>query len=108
MHGITRKLIHELIQTWREKRGKELSIPEMLVNYIAERAHQKNEQSKGKEGGRLVRKLIADWVESPLQKEMSNNPEQYRRCREIHLAAVIPESTPASAAVAPEVAVRFV
>ena len=80
MHGITRKLVGEMQAAWREKRGRRLEVPEELVRHIAERAHQVNDKSKGKEGGRIVRKLIAEWIEAAVQRETSERPAEYRAC----------------------------
>jgi ATP-dependent Clp protease ATP-binding subunit ClpA len=85
MEGICRKLIAEMRQTWLEKRGKRLEIPEELVKHIATQAHQVNEKSTGKEGGRIVRKLIAEWIEAPLQRQISERPGEYRKSKSIVL-----------------------
>jgi ATP-dependent Clp protease ATP-binding subunit ClpA len=108
VEGITRKQIRELQERWRERRSRPLEVPEDLVRCLAERAHALNDKSRGKEGGRVVRKLISDWVEGPLQRAISAAPAEYRACDAVTL-----ELAPAGAAVthdapgAPAVAVRF-
>ncbi len=85
MEAIARKLLAETAEAWEAKRGKRLVLPEGLAAYVGERGHQLNEQSAGKEGGRIVRKLLSEWVESRLQRETSQRPEEYKRCRTVTL-----------------------
>jgi ATP-dependent Clp protease ATP-binding subunit ClpC len=109
MDGICRKLVTELCQSWAEKRGKRLEIPETLIAYIAEQANRLNEKSQGKEGGRIVRKLMADWLEAPLQRVISDRPGEYRGCQEIVLEFTAPGPVAAHAPPpAPVVAARFI
>ncbi len=109
MKGIARKLTSETIRNWSEKRGKRLEIPVDLVERIAAEAHRLNEQAKGKEGGRIVRKLLADWVEGPLQRAVSSQPDDYRRCTSVRIHVTQAErALPADQApAAPVVAVQF-
>jgi ATP-dependent Clp protease ATP-binding subunit ClpA len=103
MVGISRKLTSELQQNWAVKRTKTLYIPEALIDYVANQAHQANEKSQGKEGGRIVRKFIADWIEAPIQRAISNCPDAYRDCREVALRF----ASPAPNTLVPAVAVEF-
>jgi ATP-dependent Clp protease ATP-binding subunit ClpA len=80
IEGISRKLTSDLAQTWFAKRGKRLTIAESLVSRLAARSHALNEASGGREGGRVVRKVLADWVEAALQREVTQRPDEYRRC----------------------------
>jgi ATP-dependent Clp protease ATP-binding subunit ClpA len=108
MRGISRKLVVELQEVWREKRGKRLVVPEALVEYLAVVAHRLNERSDGKEGGRVVRKLLAEWVEAPVQREVSQRPQEYRDCEEVSLEFVPPESQSENGAIPlPTVTVTF-
>ena len=64
-----------------------------------------NEKSQGKEGGRIVRKLIAEWIEAKVQREISERPGDYRSS-----AAVIVDYAPNNnddPDAAPAVTVRF-
>jgi ATP-dependent Clp protease ATP-binding subunit ClpA len=94
MAGISRKLLAELQENWAAKRGKRLHLPEPLIAYVAEQAHQANERSKGKEGGRVVRKLIAEWVEAPLQRAVSQRPAEYRAADAVVLDFMPPQQPP--------------
>ncbi len=105
--GICRKQVGELRRSWREKRGKELVVPDALTEYVAAQAHRLNERSEGKEGGRIVRKLLADWLEAPLQRAVSAQVAEYRRCREIVLQVGIPEAAADAPPGAPSVTVQF-
>jgi ATP-dependent Clp protease ATP-binding subunit ClpA len=105
MEGIARKLVGEMQASWAAKRGKALEVPEPLVRAVAEEAHRLNQQSGGKEGGRVVRKLLSDWVEAPLQRAISERPAEYKACAAVILECDAPE--PAVPGVAPAVSVRF-
>jgi ATP-dependent Clp protease ATP-binding subunit ClpA len=108
MEGICRKLVGEMQQAWAEKRGKRLAVPETLIRHIADQAHALNEKSKGKEGGRVVRKLIAEWVEAPVQRETSRQPAAYRAASLVKVEHGPRESpAPTDGAVAPDITVLF-
>jgi ATP-dependent Clp protease ATP-binding subunit ClpA len=108
MAGISRKLVAEMQENWAVKRGKRLEIPECLVEYLAEQAHHVNEKSAGKEGGRVVRKLLADWVETRLQREITARSGEYRDCETVTLEFTPPTAPPVDGVpTAPEVSVRF-
>ncbi|REJ69529.1 MAG: ATP-dependent Clp protease ATP-binding subunit [Planctomycetota bacterium] len=89
MQGIGQKLIREMQARWSRKRGKQLVVPQELIDYIAAKSHDENSKADGREGGRIVRKLIADIVESPLQRAISDRPQDYRNCGRVALACTI-------------------
>ena len=95
MRSIARKLISELNASWLERRGKQLDIPEALADYIGSAAHRLDERSGGREGGRVVRKLLAEWLESPLQREMTARAGEYKLARTIGVQFRHPETSPA-------------
>ena len=78
MEGICRLQIEQMQQTWQEKRQKRLEVAEELVQHIADKAGALNEKSSGKEGGRIVRKLIADLVDTIIQCQIAERPDEYR------------------------------
>lgn len=79
MEHITRRMLSDLQKDWNSKRGKRLEVAEELIEVLGKRGHQLNEKSKGKEGGRIIRKLIAEYLESNVQKRIAEEPEQYKR-----------------------------
>jgi ATP-dependent Clp protease ATP-binding subunit ClpA len=109
MASIARKLVAEVQSGWRHKRGKELEIPEALVEHLATQSHRLNERSKGKEGGRIVRKLFREWVEAALQRAIAQCPDDYRTSAAVAVDFVPPpEINPdAHGAHVPGVTVRF-
>lgn len=108
MQGICRKLVKELQQTWAEKRGKQLQVPDALVEHLAAEAQRLNEKSQGKEGGRIVRKLISECIESKLQREISQRPADYRSATALAIEFVPPSAEPATGDVGGlDVRVRF-
>ncbi len=80
MTRIARKLVADIQGMWLARRGKRLEIPQLLIEQIGQDAHRLNQKAKGKEGGRIVRKLIADWIEAKVQREVSLHPAAYRKC----------------------------
>ena len=80
MVRIGEKLLIEAQRSWQEKRGKRLAVSAELIQRIADRSFELNEQSKGKEGGRIVRKLFSDVIEAPVQRRVSEDPDAYRAC----------------------------
>jgi len=83
MTGITRKLLRELVVDWQVKRSKELIISQAICEQIAQEAHRRNDASKDREGGRVVHKLIADVVQTALQRAIGRDPSRYQRSRRI-------------------------
>ena len=108
MEGIARKQLAELRRGWEERRGKRLSVADGLAGYVGGAATRLDERSGGKEGGRVVRKLIAEWVEAPLQRAMSMRPDEYRSCAVVSVECVPPPEPEAEQPYpVPEVSVRF-
>lgn len=80
MLGITRKLVADMIDDWAQKRQRRLVVPAAMLDWIAEQAHNANEKSQGREGGRVVRKILAEQIEAPIQRAISEAIEAYRAC----------------------------
>jgi ATP-dependent Clp protease ATP-binding subunit ClpA len=106
MDGICRKLVAEMQKLWISKRGKQLEVPEELLQFLGERAHHLNEKSQGKEGGRIIHKLISELVEAKIQQEITLRTKEYRDCSTVVLAFTAATQKPDEAP-APEVAVQF-
>jgi len=85
MEGICRKMVGGLERTWLEKREKTVVIPDALIKEIGRQSHELNEKSGGKEGARVVRKLIAELIESRIQKVGKENSQDYERYNRIEL-----------------------
>lgn len=109
MRGIADRLIQATISNWQSQREKELVIAESLIAFVAERAHQRNEKSDGKEGGRIVGKLISDLILSPMQRAIADRSQDYvNAARVIVSANSIPETNgDADGSERPEVSVAF-
>ena len=106
MVGIARKLIGRMCELWRQKRDKAVEVADELLEFIGRRAQALNERSSGQEGGRIVRKLISDVLETALQREATRRATEYHDCRRILLrpAGVLPDAIDATA---PELCVLF-
>lgn len=83
MRGICRLLIEQLRRDWPLKRQKSLTLPDELLEVLSRRAFEIDDQSQGREGGRIVRKLIADVIESPIQSAIGAAPDAYRACGQV-------------------------
>jgi ATP-dependent Clp protease ATP-binding subunit ClpC len=107
MEGICRKHLRQMQQSWGEKRNKELVVPEPLLQHVADESNRRNEKSEGREGGRIVRKLMAELIESPIQRAATAEPAEYQECRAVVLEARFPQSDGEGAPQAPQITVRF-
>ena len=86
MIGIARIQVEHMQTTWQRKREKTLIVPEALIEHIGRQGHQLNEASNGQEGGRIIRKLLVDTIESRIQKAVTERPAEYKRASEIVIA----------------------
>ncbi|MFO0824980.1 MAG: AAA family ATPase [Gemmataceae bacterium] len=109
MEAIARKQLVDIQASWLHGRNKELVIPEALVLYVGEAAHRLDEKANGKEGGRVVRKLVAEWIEAPLQRAMATDPYGYRGARTTTVNFTPPSDSPAADQPfpVPNVAIQF-
>jgi ATP-dependent Clp protease ATP-binding subunit ClpC len=87
MHGICQRLLAQLKERWLIERQKSLEVEDTLVDAIARRAALLDQKSQGKEGGRIVRKLLADVVESRIQSAISRDVNAYRTSHSVSVAA---------------------
>lgn len=85
MRSIANKLAHETIATWQTKRQRKLVIADHLTEWIAKEADRQNKKSEGREGGRIVRKLFSDWIDAPVQRAVSERPDDYRSCKSLRV-----------------------
>ncbi|MFI0735057.1 AAA family ATPase [Streptomyces sp. NPDC021225] len=85
MTGICRKLVDRQREFWLDKREKELVVPETLIRYAAGRGHLLNEKSGGKEGGRIIAKILSDLIENPILLEQERREAEFRSCTRIEL-----------------------
>lgn len=88
MEGICRKLIRELHDHWRDNRGKRLAVAEHHIAALAAESHRRNKASNGKEGGRIARKLISEFVDAPIQRAITDRLEEYRECECVAVASL--------------------
>ena len=86
MIGVTRKLAKQVQTTWQQKREQTLQIDEQLLIAIGQTAHTQNQKSGHKEGGRLVRKLLSETIETPAQQQLLKAANSGRGARTIRVA----------------------
>lgn len=85
MIGISRKMIDRMQRLWQRKREKRIAVPDDLIEHIGRTCHALNDKSSGKEGGRIVRRKIADLIEGRIQHEAVERRDEYARCSTIEL-----------------------
>ncbi len=107
MEGIARKLLRQMQESWGLRRGKELVVPDPLVEYLGRESHRRNEKAQGREGGRIVRRLMAELIEAPIQRAATAHPDAYRNCQRVMLESSFPELADAGSPPAPSVWVSF-
>lgn len=79
MTGIARKLVGQVQKLWLKKRDQLLEVDESLIEWIGRQAHALNQKSGNKEGGRIIRKLIRDTIDSQVQQALNQwSPDQCR------------------------------
>ena len=83
MTRIANRLVADMQLDWRIRRQKELIIPETLIDVIAVRGFEINEKAQGREGGRIIRKIVADAIEARIQAAIAAAPELYRGCERV-------------------------
>lgn len=109
MIGICRKLVVMLQSSWIKRRDKELCISDEVIRTIANHGHMLNEKSGGREGGRIIRKLLSEVVESRVQLLAIQRATEYQQCRSIRieLSQPSPDRSEESAPHLPEFEVYF-
>jgi len=109
MKGICEKFAARMITNWKEKREKKIIIPENLIEYIAKQSHIEDKKSGYEEGGRIVRKMLRELVEAPIQHEATRKEYQYKTCDIIELLFIAPGQDQISyqSSFTPKVTVRF-
>lgn len=86
MAGISLRRTNDLINDWLANRQKRLTVAPALIDLIAQKAYATDSKSQGKEGGRVVRKLLADLVESRIQAAINRDPAGYQTSRAVDVA----------------------
>lgn len=74
MTGIAHKLLERQRAFWRDKREKELVVPDALVTYAAALGHRRNTDAAGREGGRIMARVFSDLVENPVLAAAEDDP----------------------------------
>ena len=107
MCEIARGMLAKLQADFAARRGKTLVVPAELADAIGGHAHALDRKAQGKEGGRVVRKIIADAVEAAIQRAIARDAGQYRECSSIVITFESPENDDAMEPALPTVRVTF-
>ena len=85
MLRITRLILKRVATTWLDRRDKNITVSESLISAIAQEAYRRNDKSGGKEGGRIIRKLISELIERRIQEETLKDKQRYHSTSSINL-----------------------
>ncbi|TDB91406.1 ATP-dependent Clp protease ATP-binding subunit [Actinomadura sp. KC216] len=85
MAGICRHEIDAQRRFWRDRREKDLVVPEALVEYIADRGHAADDAEGGVKGGRIIHRLVSALVKDPIMLAADRAPAEFDRCRRVEL-----------------------
>lgn len=83
MLQICQKLVIALQEAWLKRREKTVRVGDSVVQAVAAQGHYLNQKSGGKEGGRIIRKLLSELVECRIQAAAAENSGAYKKCRTI-------------------------
>ncbi len=85
MLGIAHILLQRIQETWHKHRSKSIVVSDGLINHIAREGHAINTKSGGREGGRGIRRLLAELVEDRVQLAAIRSKHEYSTCRTLRL-----------------------
>lgn len=83
MVEIARMMVDVLAEKWLQKRAKQIVVPDETLEWIGKRAHELNEAARGREGGRLIARMISDHIESPTQEAALKRKYEYEQAERI-------------------------
>jgi ATP-dependent Clp protease ATP-binding subunit ClpA len=67
-------------ELWRTKFEKELVVSKDLMLLVSTQGHERNQQAGGKEGGRIIEKLLAQFVDDPLHHARDTHAARFDDC----------------------------
>lgn len=85
MIGIADRICRRMQRLWQQKRNKRIEIDREIIDAIGRRGHELNDRSGGREGGRIIKKLVADLLESRIQQAATDEADRYRQADMIRL-----------------------
>lgn len=83
MESICRKLITNIQRSWLTRREKRIDVSDDVIRIIAKHGHDLNQKSVGREGGRIIRKLLSEHLEGRIQTEATHASAAYALCNRI-------------------------
>ncbi len=88
MTGVVERRLKSMSKLWLTKRQKQIEWEPEVARFIGKKGHQLNEASNGREGGRIVSRLISDYVELKIQEQAQLEPESYKTAKVIKVQVV--------------------
>ncbi|WP_437225948.1 AAA family ATPase [Planctomicrobium sp. SH661] len=67
MIGIAQRVCRRTERLWLQKRHQQLTMTPEVIAWIGRKGHESNERSGGREGGRIIKKLVSDEIECRIQ-----------------------------------------
>ncbi|GHJ42015.1 chaperone protein ClpB [Streptomyces sp. TS71-3] len=108
MTAICRRMVEQRQDFWRDKRNRELIVPESLIGHVAARGHRENEEANGKKGARVFRPLLSDLIDDPILRQQDRHEKEFERCVRIKLHFNADAAAGPDAHGSDQVTVRFV
>ncbi|QDT23649.1 AAA family ATPase [Gimesia chilikensis] len=85
MTGVSECRLQSMSKLWLIKRQKQIEWEPEVARFIGQKGHQQNEASNGREGGRIISRLISDYVESKIQEQAQRDPDAYSAAQVIRI-----------------------
>lgn len=85
MRGITQLAVAREARESMRRSDKKLIVDSQLVDRIAELGNNSNIAAGGKEGGRIVSKLVAQLIRTPVENAERERPDDFSRCSRIEV-----------------------
>lgn len=81
--GIAQRRLNQMSKLWETKRQKLIVFDAEVARFIGKKGHELNETSNGREGGRIIGRLVSDIVELKIQNEAQADPDTYQKANKI-------------------------
>lgn len=76
--GIAERRLSYMSKQWNIKRQKTIECHPDVARLIGNKGHELNEASNGREGGRIISRLVSDIVETTIQEKAQVDPTAYQ------------------------------
>ncbi len=93
MIGIAERRLNYMSKQWHIKRQKAIECHPNIARLIGKRGYELNESANGREGGRIISRLVSDIVEAQIQKKAQEEPHVYQASSKIKVKVNVLDNT---------------